>query len=45
VKQQSITIVRAVVDSELRKFHGFLLLRASRYEIADQLSPPSTLYV
>jgi hypothetical protein len=31
VKQQSITIVRAGVDSKLRKFHGLFLLRASRH--------------
>jgi hypothetical protein len=41
VKQQSITIVRAFVDSKFRKCHD----RPHERLIAHQLLPPVTLYV
>src|SRR5690348_10481143 len=45
VEQQSIAVMRAIVDGKFVEFHGRSYLAVRLYEIGRQLSPPFTLYV
>ena len=45
VQQQSIAVVRAIVDGKSAELHDRSCLAARLNEIAHQLSPPFTLYV